>query len=344
MSDWRHEPDLSALPGTLTPSGTSLRRVRRRLEHPPGARPSRRPIRWAAIAVAACLGLVAQLYPQGDMALDSPARWSETALPRGVEVRFQGQGLATHRGDAPVIRWEQGEIELDVPHGRGLSLRVQTPEAEILDVGTRFTVARDARGTAVSVLEGRVSVTCIDGASRFLVEGQAMACPRSAAATLAVVRERQKEGAPPAETLELLNRGLARADADEAVRDELRFLSVGALEALGRPHEAREAAEAALKAGDPPRWKALASTAARLAVAEGDCAAALPWLRRLSEEGDDPVALVLLSDCLAPTRPAEAEEPLRRALLIPLTVEQRAAVVARLNALGAPINNSGSGH
>lgn len=330
MSDWGHEPDLRALHADLRPDPAELQRVRARLRHPhvPARARHWRPL----LAVAVAAGLLLWFFPrnEGERALNSPERWAEEQISRDVDLHFQGQGVAGGTERAPVIRWEQGEISLSVPHGQGLALRVQTPEAEILDLGTRFTVSRDARGTFVSVDEGRVSVTCLDGTARFLVAEQRLACPRSAAAALALARDRQKERASPAEILEMLQRGLARTDADGAVRDELRYLEVETLDALGRAHEAREAAEAALAAGDSPRWRALAATAARVAVAEGDCAAALPLLRRLTATDPDPVGQVLLADCLAPEHPAEARAALQAAMKNELTAEQRAQVEARL--------------
>lgn len=338
MSEWRYEADLRELPEAMSPEAASLRRVRARLGAPP-ARDRRWRLAMVAAAAVAALAWLALRTP-ADLPLDSPQRWSEAEFSHGVGLRFQGQGLASRGGDGPVVRWDSGEISLDVPHGQGLRLRVVTPEAEILDVGTRFSVWRDTRGTSVAVDEGRVSVTCIDGTARFLVEGQRLDCPRSAASTLSLVRERQEQGAPAAEQLELLQRALARADADPAVRDELRYLSVGALEALGYTHEARQAAEEALAIGEPPRWRALAATAARLAVAEGDCAAALPWLRKLSADSPDPVAEVMRADCLVSSDPSEARAALQAALQSPLSDEQRLAVVARLKV----IDNSGGGH
>lgn len=337
MSRWRHEDDLRALPEALTPEPAERQRVRQRLQASL-EEPRRAPWRLALaglVATAAGVGLFIWFQSNEDLQLNSPEAWAEAELSRGVDLHFQGRGLASGPTASPTIRWDEGEIALAVPPGQGLDLRVQTPEAEVLVVGTRFSVSRDARGTTVAVSEGRVSVTCVDGTARFLVPEQRLSCPRSAAATLSLVRDLERAQASPAEILDLLQRALARPDADEVERDEIRYRMVSALEALGRAREAREVAEEALRAGTSPRAAALLATAARLAVAEGDCAAAIPHLRRLTAEQADPVALVMLADCLAPSDTAGAREALEAALEAPLDAAQRERVEARLRVLGA---------
>lgn len=324
---WRIEDEISRLHQALEPDEAALRRVRARMA--PRRRATGRLVGLAAAALAAVGALLWALAP-GTLytRLDSPEAWRQEALARGVDLRFQGLGLAQGPTDTPVIRWEQGTVDLAVRSGQGLTVRVQTEEAEVLVVGTRFAVTRDALGTLVTVDEGRVSVTCSEGTSRFLVPGQRLHCAPSAAAALAWVRANPE--ASPAEALDVLQRGLARPDADDAVRDELRFLTLGPLQALGRDHEALVTAEAAL-ASETPRARALHAVAARLRVARGDCPGATPHLEALTEAGDDPVALVLLADCAA--NPQQAAAALERALDLPLSEDQRAQVRARLGAL-----------
>lgn len=334
MKPWSFEDDLRALRQELDPDEAALRQLRAARAARRRSPPRRARLAWglAALAAAALAALWIRGSDRLDLALDAPV-WEDRALSEGVDLRFQGRGLAQGSAKEPVIHWEEGTISLAVRPGEGLTVRVQTPEAEVLVVGTRFDVARDGLGTAVSVEEGRVSVNCSDGTTRFLTPGQRLSCARSAAAALATARALAAEGADPAEVLDTVQRGLGRADADEAVRDELRFLQVSALQAMDRDSEALEAAEAALDRGAPPRWRALAAIAARLRVQRGDCAGARPHLERLTAGEDDPVALVLLADCLAPTDPAAARRALLRALGQDLQPEQAAAVKARLAAL-----------
>ncbi len=325
MRSWSHEDDLRALRSEIEPDEAALARVRARRRQP------RRGPR-AVLVLAAALATLALVVLRGpdllDLRLEAPV-WEDRALSEDVALRFQGRGQASGTARDPVIRWEQGTIHLAVTPGQGLNVRVQTPEAEVLVVGTQFQVSRDTLGTEVSVEHGRVSVNCSDGTTRFLTAGQQLHCARSAAAALARARELQTAGADPSLWLDLVQRGMQRADADEAVRDELRLVQVQALDLLERDREALAMAEAALSEGAPPRWRALAAVAARLRVAQGDCAGALPHLERLTAEDEDPVALVLLADCA----PERARDALERALTQDLTEAQRAAVQARLDNL-----------
>lgn len=324
---WRVEDELTRLQAALEPDEAALRRVRARMA--PRPRAVGRPLAWGALALAGIALAIGLLRPSSLYArLDSPSTWQDQTVSRGVDLRFQGQGLAQGAPESPVIHWEEGTVDLAVQPGAGLTVRVQTEEAEVLVIGTRFSVSRDGLGTLVGVEEGRVSVTCSDGTSRFLVHGQRLHCARSAAAALAWVRATPE--ADPAETLEVLQRALARPDASDPVRDELRFLTLGPLQALGREDEALALAEDALTQPSP-RARALHATAARLRVARGDCAGAWPHLTALSEDPTDAVALVLLADCA--TDDQVARDALERALHLPLAADQRAQVEARLAAL-----------
>jgi hypothetical protein len=65
---------------------------------------------------------------------------------------------------------------------------------------------------------------------------------------------------------------------------------MGALLRTGRAAEARSAAEAALTGAGPDRAEELHRAAGRLALAAGDCSAALPHLRALAAPTPDEVA------------------------------------------------------
>ncbi len=332
MSSWRFEEDFRALYDELDPDDRALARTR----------PSRSPRGrgWgralaAALVVALVLGLAlfgVRASRPLNLALVAP-EWRERALGQEIALRFRGRGLAQGAPEALTITWEEGTISLDVTPDRGLHLRVQTPEAEVTVVGTRFDVTRDGLGTEVIVQEGRVSALCSDGTARFLTAGGRLRCPRSAAAALGCARALILQGAAAEERLEMVQRGLSRPDVEEAVRDELVLLQVQTLDELGRVREALERAELALASGSPPRWKALTSIAARLRVSSGDCPGALLHLERLAAE-EDPVALVLLADCVQELDPERARGALRRVLDLPLPEDRRASVSRRLEALG----------
>lgn len=235
------------------PSDLAVASLRRRLRT--AAYPHRSPallVGSGALvgALAACLVILLlpsrELEPQPLAASTSV----ELAATRHVQLDYAGRGELSGDVQAPRIRWEQGRLHAHVTPGRGVDLRVNTPEAEIRVVGTVFTVERDLLGTRVSVERGTVEVTCQGGQEFRLVGGDEGEClPRSAAGLLARSRKLQEDGASDQRVLASLAAGLER-QSSPSVKAELRWVRAEHLARMGRKEEARLASRAAL-ASDP---------------------------------------------------------------------------------------------
>lgn len=184
------------------------------------------------------------------------------AAADGVDLRYSGFGRLSGTPTAPRIEWSSGEIGVEVASGRGLDVRVQTREARVRVVGTGFTVARDATGTAVAVSHGRVEVVCGDEPAVYLGAGESRTCmPVSAAGRLARARTLREQGAPAEAVLAEAREAHAKGP-DAVVAGELRFLELELLVDLGRVEEAR-ALGATLVAADTTRAPEIEAILAR---------------------------------------------------------------------------------
>jgi len=260
-----------------------------------GVRP-RRPF-VAAAGVATGLAFAAVLLwalappPRVDRSLDGAGT---VALGDRVEVQAGGTGSVSGDARDMRLRWNDGELYVEVEPHQGVALAVQTEEAEVRVVGTGFTVVRDALGTRVDVRHGRVAVTCVRGAALELGTGEAHTClPTTAAGSLGRALAR-RDTADATEQLTELDDALALPDAVGPVRAELRVLRAGALLAAGRRDEALAEAEGTLAEDAATRPVELHRLAARLRMEHDDCAGALPHLEALAAAGslgDDAAAL-----------------------------------------------------
>lgn len=298
---------LSNLPGP--PPGAELRvrhAVRTSL-----ATPGRRWWLWAGgglatLAAAGFAWVALQSPPPVPPAplartLESADGWTSEALMNEVSLSFSGNGAVSGTTESPRIDWERGTVNVEVQPNRGIHLTVETREAEVRVVGTGFSVSRDALGTRVEVLHGKVAVTCTTGESVTLEGGAGHTClPSSPAALLGRARAQDAAGADPAEVLATLERGLALASPGP-VQDELRVRRIEALVAAGRVDHALTAAREYLDAGAALRRTEVRRIAANLGYRAGGCAAARADLVALGGAPDaTPEDRARLSACATP--------------------------------------------
>lgn len=309
-------------------------------------------VRWGfAAALAASIAVAIASMPRwrgegepdrrlaGELA--SEVAWSASAPTPEVALRFLGSGRLTGDAQQPVVRWDLGTLDVDVTPDRGVELAVVTREARVDVVGTGFTVTRDILGTHVRVRHGRVSVACGSAAPVLLDPGEERAChPVTASGMLGRANRLAELGAPPAEILAALDRGLLLHDEDpsrddaRALRDELVLLRAESLHAAGRPAEALAAAAGALPTATT-RATDLRRVAARAAMASTGCEAALPYLADLRPLDATGPELVQYADCVAADAPELARSALEAALATTDDVDRRQAIEARLGRLDA---------
>ena len=174
-------------------------------------------------------------------------------------------------------------------------MTVETTDGTVRVLGTVFRVDRSALGTT-DVSRGQVEVNCKDQSSHRLLSGNRALCmPTSAAGMLG--RARALTGQPEA-VLEAIEQGL-NLEGHPAVNGELRALQVDVLVELNHSHDAMAAARAYLEL-DGPRRLEISRTAAVLALQDGNCAEAIPFLEQIAPTQPD--AASYLEDCKARTR------------------------------------------
>jgi len=181
--------------------------------------------------------------------LDSVHKTDLTAH-EGVALSYLGAGALAGTASAPVIRWESGELDVEVEPGRGTQLVVTTDEARIAVIGTGFRVVRDGTTTEVLVFHGRVSVTCEHGEVRVLGTDETIRCwPAGPAVALQRARELQSQGRME----EALDVAVGADRGDDAIAAEILFVRLELLTALERHDEALRVGERYLTLTDPPR-------------------------------------------------------------------------------------------
>ncbi|MDP2306550.1 MAG: hypothetical protein Q8P18_11055 [Pseudomonadota bacterium] len=244
---------MGAAAGTLAAAGLQVARV------------SLEPVGPTPVALASTLG--------------SSQGWEiHTSIPN-VALSFDGTGTVEGQSDAPQIKWDSGLINVEVTPERDVRLALFTREAEVRVVGTGFTVLRDSLGTRIDVRHGRVEVDCGEDATVALEAGDGLLClPQSAAGLLGRARALQAAGAPSADALAALDRGLAIVGPQAAVRDELVVRRIRALFDLSRHGEVIDAARAYTASGGGGRQSDVEKIAAASASVLGGCAVAAPWL------------------------------------------------------------------
>lgn len=266
------------------PSDVQVARVHARLRRLPAtARP--RPV-WPlvagpALALALGAALLVARAPEAPPALRTVALAGlsgPVALSDIVEVTPSGEGTAHGADRAWTVAWEAGTLGVAVVPRQSAQVEIDTREARVRVIGTRFTVDRDALGTRVVVTEGRVAVDCADGASHELIAGGDAEClPTTDAGLLGRALAQSGRGDAPDAILATLDRGLA-VSSDPEVGAELRAAEIDPLLALGRTADARDAAEQYLSLADAPRADEIRRVAGRLALLAGDCASAARYL------------------------------------------------------------------
>ncbi|MES2638337.1 MAG: hypothetical protein V4850_02615 [Myxococcota bacterium] len=211
--------------------------------------------------------------------LESGHGWEiDTSIPN-VALSFDGTGTIEGQSDAPHIKWDSGLLNVEVTPDKGVRLAVFTREAEVRVVGTGFTVSRDTLGTRVDVRHGRVEVDCGAESTRALGAGDGVLClPQSAAGLLGRARALQASGAPGADALDALDRGLAIVGPQAGVRDELTVRRIRALFDLARHGEVIDASRSYVTGGGGGRRADVEKIAAASASVLGGCAVAAPWL------------------------------------------------------------------
>jgi ferric-dicitrate binding protein FerR (iron transport regulator) len=217
-----------------------------------------RQTRWrrrAAVGTALAMAATAALWlrPAPEGVLDQPLVTGQIALTQLVSASSNGAGHASGTTLAPRISWTRGRLDLDVVHGAGVDLQVETPEAVVSVVGTVFAVTRDALGTDVEVSRGAVRVACTGGATTLLGAGESAACwPVTLGGLLGRARTLESRGADVDDVLATLDRALS-VDGPRPLRGEVLAHRVRILYQQGRDDEAVTAARSYLSEGHAPR-------------------------------------------------------------------------------------------
>lgn len=317
MTIWKPGSDIRSSAEAHHPTDADVAALRRRVDATFASAPAARPS-WggwlvfgtagALCAAAAALALTIGPAPEAAPFAFDPAMSSVT--PReGVTLAHHGAGVVS--ADGSRVDLSDGSVVVEVTPGMGIDFEVHTDEAVVRVLGTRFEVRRDTFGTSVVVERGAVGVTCAQGAPTSIGPGDEAVCLRSAAAGLARVSALTSEGASLEAQADAVALALAMPDADGTVLDRLRSLSTDLRVRQGDTTGAIADAERWLDQREDPE---LRGVVARLALAEGGCAAAAPHLEALVIAGGDPISKVALSDCVRASDPERARALLTAAL------------------------------
>ena len=98
----------------------------------------------------------------GTLEVSSLDSWAELVFRDGSSVWVSGPAVVTiSEGDGgKMIRLREGDLSLDVsPQPEGKPMRVITPSAEAVVLGTQFNVSASSSWTSLTVNEGKVQVT-----------------------------------------------------------------------------------------------------------------------------------------------------------------------------------------
>lgn len=111
-----------------------------------------------AAAAAAILALVVPSAPLSEVAIaTAPGQHRLIHLPDGTQIALNGGSrLVLDRSNGRTARLEQGEAMFNVVHDETRPFTVDAGGARMVDLGTRFDVARTARGSEVAVAQGAV--------------------------------------------------------------------------------------------------------------------------------------------------------------------------------------------
>ena len=98
----------------------------------------------------------------GTLEVSSLDSWAELVFEDGSSVWVSGPAVVTisDGGAGKMIRLREGDLSLDVsPQPEGRPMRVITPSAEAVVLGTQFNVSASPLSTSLTVNEGNVQVT-----------------------------------------------------------------------------------------------------------------------------------------------------------------------------------------
>lgn len=98
----------------------------------------------------------------GTLEVSSLDSWAELVFEDGSSVWVSGPAVVTisDGGAGKMIRLREGDLSLDVsPQPEGKPMRVITPSAEAVVLGTQFNVSASPLSTSLTVNEGNVQVT-----------------------------------------------------------------------------------------------------------------------------------------------------------------------------------------
>jgi len=122
-----------------------------------------------------------RLAREPEKTVPASTEWVARKAPRAIAIGphraelAPGSGLRLEKGTprSPRLRLTRGRALFSVkPLHEGNTFEVQTPQARVSVLGTRFSVVLDPRCTRVSVFAGRVRVTPARGEVRTLEPGQ----------------------------------------------------------------------------------------------------------------------------------------------------------------------------
>jgi len=98
----------------------------------------------------------------GTLEVSSLESWAEIVFQDGSSVWVSGPAVVTisDGGAGKMIRLREGDLSLDVsPQPEGKPMRVITPSAEAVVLGTQFNISANSSSTSLTVNEGKVQVT-----------------------------------------------------------------------------------------------------------------------------------------------------------------------------------------
>jgi ferric-dicitrate binding protein FerR (iron transport regulator) len=260
------------------PELAAISRVRRRALHKTPA-PRRPPLWMPGLALAAAALFV--LWNQSDSP-DAPADMrtqlladhpgydtviepiglssaAQVALSPEVQLAPNGVGSATGTRGAPQINWRRGLLTVDVKPKHDIRLVVNTEEAQVTVLGTRFSVDRGPLGTTVQVERGKVQVDCVTAQAprqSVLTGGDTVTCwPIQPARLLTRALALEVAGTAPDEVQESVEAGLLSATGH--VRGELLALQFRLATRQGDGTEALRLARLYLSEGNTLRAEEL---------------------------------------------------------------------------------------
>lgn len=246
------------------PVGATVR-LQRRLEQGDGRRiraTGLRPV-WAGAGLLATCGLVLALWQPWQPAVLDRALVAERSLHESltpaVALDYQGRGWVSGVETAPTIRWEQGELAVEVEQDAGVDLHIRTREAWLRVLGTVFSVERNLLGTHVQVTRGWVELRC-EGGNAEPVElraGQQHTCAPTSATGLLGRARLLLDGGDFAGALNTCEHALERAADGSPEQGELLVLQVELLLEQGHIAPAQQAARRYLELGHTARAEVL---------------------------------------------------------------------------------------